>query len=72
MQTTNVSAQKINGTIIETFEIVIVAFLVTDQANKIKFFEKTFLVANISSNMVLGMFFFILNSTNINFSKREF
>lgn len=50
--------------------MVVIVFLVIDQANIIKFFEKTFLVANISLNMVFGMSFFILSDVNINFLKK--
>ena len=37
--------------------MVVAAFSVTDQADKIKFFEETFLVANVSPDVVLGMTF---------------
>ena len=57
VQTTNVDAQKINGNTLETYRIVVAAFLVTDQADKVRFFEKTFLVANISPDIVLGCLF---------------
>ena len=43
----------------------------TDQANKIRFFEKIFLVANISLDIVFGMPFFILSDADIDFQKRE-
>ena len=71
MQTTNVGAQKINGITLETFEIVVAAFLVTNQANRIRFFEETFLVANISPDVVLRMLFFTLSDIDIDFLKRE-
>ena len=35
------------------------------------FFEKTFLVANISSNMIFGMLFFILSGVDIDFPKKK-
>ena len=71
VRTTNVGTQKIDGTTLETNRMMVAAFSVTDQANKIKFFEETFLVANVSPDMVLEMLFFILNSANVDFSKRE-
>ena len=46
-------------------------FSVTDQADKVRFFEKTFLVANISPDVVFGMPFLTLNGGYLNFPKRE-
>ena len=71
VQTTNVSAQKIDGTIIEIYGMVVAAFSVTDQANKIRFFEEIFLVANVSPDVVLEILFLTLNSMDINFPKKE-
>ena len=51
--------------------MVVAAFLIIDHANKVRFFEKIFLVANVSSDVVLKMPFFTLSSIDINFPKRE-
>ena len=51
--------------------MVVAAFSVTDQANRVRFFEETFLVANISPDMVLEMPFFTLGSADVDFPKRE-
>ena len=71
MQATNVGAQKIDGTTLESYEMVVAAFSVIDQTDRVKFFEKAFLVANVSPNMVLGMRFFTLNGADVDFPKRE-
>ena len=71
VQTTNVGAQKINGTTLEIYEIVVAAFSMTDQANRVRFFEETFLVANVSPDVVLGMPFLTLSGADINFPKKE-
>ena len=71
VQTTNIGAQKIDGTTLETYGMVVAAFLVTDQANKVRFFKETFLVANVSPDVVIGMLFFTLNSVDIDFPKKE-
>ena len=68
---TNVGAQKIDGTTLETYGMVIAAFSITDQANKVRFFEEIFLVANVSPDMVLRMPFLTLSSVDINFPKKE-
>ena len=71
VRTTNVGAQKIDGTTLETYEMVVAAFSVTDQADRVRFFEETFLVANVSPDEVFGMPFLTLNGAHVNFSKRE-
>ena len=70
-RTTNVGAQKINGTTFKTYGIVVAAFSMTDQANRVRFFEEIFLVANISPDMVLRMPFFTLNNVDIDFPKKK-
>ena len=44
----NVRVQKINGIILDIYKMVIAVFLMSDKANQVKFFEKTFLMTNIS------------------------
>ena len=64
---TNVRAQKIDGTMLDTFGMVVTAFPMTNKANQVKFFKKTFLVANISPEVVLGILFLTLSGTDIDF-----
>ena len=71
VQTTNIGTQKIDGTIFETHGIIVTAFSVNDQTNKIRFFEKTFLVANVSPNIVFKMLFLTLNNADIDFLKTK-
>ena len=68
---TNVGAQKLDSTMLNTFGIVVTAFLVTDKANQVRFFEETFLVANVSPEVVLGMPFLTLSGADVDFSGRE-
>ena len=51
--------------------MVVVAFSVTDKANRVRFFEETFLVANVSPEVVLGMLFLTLSGADVDFSGRE-
>ena len=67
IQPTNVEAQKIDGTTLDTYEMVVAAFSVVDKTNQVRFFEETFLVANVSLEIVLRMLFLTLSSANINF-----
>ena len=56
---------------LNTLGIVVTAFSVTDKANRVRFFEKTFLMANISLKVVFGMSFLTLSGANINFFGQE-
>ena len=71
IQTINLSTQKIDGITFETYEIVVAAFLIIDQADKVRFFEKIFLVANVSPDEVLGMPFFTLSGADVDFLKKK-
>ena len=50
---------------------MVVAFLITNQANRVKFFKKIFLVTNVSPDVVLGRPFFTLNDADIDFPKKK-
>ena len=68
---TDVTAQKIDDIILNIYEIVVEAFLLTKKANWIRFFEETFSVANISLKIVFKILFFVLNNTDIDFLGQE-
>ena len=56
---------------LDTFEMVVAAFSVTDKANQARFFKEIFLVANISLEVVLRMPFLTLSGADVNFLGRE-
>ena len=56
---------------LDTFRMVVVAFSVMDKANRVIFFEETFLVANVSPKVVFGMLHLILSNANIDFFGQE-
>lgn len=62
---TNFGAQKIDGSIFKTFEIVLASFQVKDKLGKARFFQETFLLADISVEVGLEMPFFTLSNTDI-------
>lgn len=64
---TKISTQKINISNIKIFRIVIASFLIEYKRRKSQFFEKIFLLANISINIVLKIFFLTLSNMEINF-----
>ena len=68
---TDVEAQKIDGTMLDTFGMVVTALSVTDKANRVRFFEETFLVANISPEVVLKIPFLTLSGADVDFLGRE-
>ena len=62
---TNVEAQKIDGSTFEIFEIVLASLLVEDKLGKARLFQETFLLANTSAKIVLSIPFFTLNNANV-------
>ena len=64
---TNVGAQKIDGTILDIYVIVIAVFLVIDKVNKIRFFKETFLLANVSLEVVFKIHFLTWNVADADF-----
>lgn len=68
---TDVGAYKINGSILKIFEMVLASFQIKEEHEKIWFFQKTFLVTNISMEMILNIFFLIFSNANILFAKQE-
>ena len=69
---TDVGAQKIDNNMLDPFGMVVVIFSVTDKANRVSFFEETFLVANVSLKVVFAMPFLTLSGTDVDFSSWEF
>ena len=57
---------------LDTFKMVVAVFSVTDKANQVKFFEETFLVTNVSLEVVFIMPFLTLSDTDVNFLGQEF
>ena len=67
---TNVGAQKIDGSTLETFRMVIADFQLEDKGGRPRFFQEIFLVANTKFEMVLGMPFLKISNANIAFDER--
>ena len=64
---TDIEAQKIDGTTLDTHGMVVAAFSMVDKANRVRFFEETFLVANVSPEVVLGIPFLTMSGADIDF-----
>ena len=67
---TIVRAQKIDGSALEIFVIMIADLQVEDKVGRPRFFQKTFLMANTKFEVILGMFFLKLSNANVSFGKR--
>ena len=70
-QKTNVEAQKNDGSSLDTFEMVIAGFQVLDKQDRTRFFQETFLLANTIIKIILGMLFFTVSNTDIQFAEKE-
>ena len=66
------SIQKIDGSHLEIFEIVIANYSIKDKLKRVRFFQETFLLTNISLKMVLEILFLSFSKADIWFTKREF
>ena len=71
MRVTDVGAQKIDKSSLTTYGIVIAAFQVVDKLGGPRFFQKTFLLADISMKVVPGMPFFTLSNVDVQFDGKE-
>ena len=63
----DIEAQKIDDTMLDIFAIVVTAFLGTDKANQIRFFEETFPLANVHLEIVSEISFLTLSSAVVDF-----
>lgn len=67
----DINTQKISDSRLEAYEMVIALFQVNDINAKFRFFEKTFLLADININVTFGIFLLILNNVKINCNDQE-
>ena len=65
---TDVVAQKIDGSTLEMFGMVLASFQVEDKLGRARFFQETFILADLSVEMVLGMPFLTLSNADIQFA----
>ena len=71
VRVTNIGAQKINKSLLATYGMVIAAFQVVNKLDCSQFFQETFLLANISMKVVLGMPFFTFSNADVQFVEKE-
>ncbi len=68
---TSVRAQKIDGSPLETYGMVTASFLLQDSLERVRFFEETFLLADTSMEVVLGMPFLALSNADFQFGTEK-
>ena len=66
---TNIRAQKIDGSALEAFVMVITDFQVEDKNGRPRFFQETFLVADTKFEVILGMPFLKISNANVAFGE---
>ena len=69
---TNIRAQKIDGSALEIFRMVIANLEVEDKVGRPKFFQKIFLIADIKFKAILGMLFLKISNADVSFDKKTF
>ena len=67
IKSTDIGAQKIDVITLDIYRIVVAAFSMTNKANRVQFFQETFLVATVSPKVVFEMLFFNLSSADFDF-----
>lgn len=67
----DIGTQKIDGSTLEKFEIVLANFQVDNKLRKTRFFQETFLLADINVEVILSIFFLTLNNTDIQFAEKR-
>ena len=67
---TNVGAQKIDDSALETFRMIIAAFQIEDKVNRPRFFHETFLVVNTLFEVILGMSFLKISNADVSFGEK--
>ena len=67
---TDIGAQKIDGSSLDTFEMVIADFQVINKLGRARFFQEIFLLPNTTIEVVLGMPFLSLSNADIQFTKK--
>ena len=67
--TTKVGVQKIDGSLLTTFGMVIAGFQIEDKLGKARFFQKLFLLVDTNMEVILEIFFLIFSNADIQFLK---
>ena len=72
IQLIGIGAQKTDRSALKMYGMVIAGFSIWDKMGKIRFFEQSFLLADISMEVVLGIILLVLNNVDIKFNTESF
>ena len=67
---TNIKAQKIDGSTLKTFGMVLASFQMEDKLGRIWFFQEMFLLADITAEVVLNMPFLTFSNVDVQFVEK--
>ncbi len=68
---TNISTQKIDGLVLETYGLISASFLLQSSLRRVWFFKKIFLLTDNSMEIVLEMFFLVFSNIDVEFTGLE-
>ncbi len=68
---TYIEIQKINGTTLKIYGMVVSHSSMLDQDGRQKFFEESFLLADVNPDIVLGMPFLTMSNADVDFQARD-
>lgn len=65
----NFKTEKLDGSTLEIFGIVLISFEVENSLKKTRFFEEIFMMANTNAKVIFKMPFLALNKIDLNFAE---
>lgn len=68
---TNVRAQKINGTILEIYRMVVSIFSLSNKDGREIFVEESFLLPDVKPDVVLGILFPTMSNVDVDFQAQD-
>ncbi len=68
---TNIGTQKIDSTTLETYGMIVSTFSILDKNSRERFFEESFLLADVKPDRVLGMLFLTMSNIDIDFHTQD-
>lgn len=66
-----IGTQKIDGLPLKTYGMTTAKFFIQNSLEKIRFFEKTFLLADIGMEVILEMLFLFLSNADVKFGAEK-
>lgn len=71
VQRTDVGSQKIDGSSLDTYGMIIAVFQVLDKFGRLRFFQEIFLLADINIKVVFDKLFLTFSNIDVQFTKKK-